>query len=626
MLTFDQVVRLMRQRMEQRNPMLRLMNEVKRRYNGDWVIPLPDLEAEPTLPPVTPFLVAQAIDNLGMRAGSVLPFWTFPAMAATDAAMNRAARRKRCWGAVCHKSYFQFVQRRAFNHLSGYAFANLRVVPDMKLEMPRLLCEDPLSAFPEPKRPEDATPPSNCGYVYEMPTGMIRAMYPKARTEYGGILQPEPEGFNELWTMVDWMDDDQNIVGICGPKYVDQPYRSYDPRYGEPWLELANGPQIAGRCPVVAPGKIGLDAVASQVANAIGLADFQARLMGLAVTAQEKAAWPDMYVIGSQAGPPRIITGKWRDGREGEINVIENAGQVGTLRNTPDPALLQMINQLERNFKTSTNQNAAMVGETNLSMRSARGIDRSLDASVDPLIYDMHKIVEAYIPHLVDFAFSTFEGMEAWNRKRYTVFSGWPTDSGMVEFTPATDLKETHEMIAEYSIAGADVQETTIGLGQLRATKAISMRYYRSRHPWVGDSDAQEREVGTEDLENAQFTGILQKIASGELDPQITKLIYDSWRAGANIFDAWDHAQKEAQRIQAMAPPPTPPGMTGPPPMMPGVSAPAQPLGLPPGQTNMGPNEDQMKQQMLLSALKAHPQLPAVAQGPIPTEQVPVAS
>jgi hypothetical protein len=611
-MEFDAIVRITRHRINERNPILRLMNEVKRRYNGDWVIPLPDLEKEPVLPPVTPFLVAQAVDNLGMRAGSVMPFWTFPQMNTSDAAKDRSRNRKRAWGAVCHKSYFHFVQRRAFNHLAGYAFCNLRVTPDFDMGLPRLLCEDPLSSFPEPRRPEDATPPSNCAYVYEMPAMQLRATFPQCRSEFGGPVGPEPRGFTELWTLVEWVDDDDCVIGIVGPKFPQEHYKSYDARVADvPWLELSRASNVAGRCPVVAPGKIGLDVIASQVANAIGLADFQARLMGLAVTAQEKAAWPDLYVIGNAGGPPRIVSGAWKDGRDGEANIIENASSVGVLRSAPDPALLQMINQLERNFKTSTNQNAAMVGETNLSMRSARGIDTSMSTSVDPLIFDMHKIVETYIPHLVDFTFATFEGVEAWNRKKFTIFSGWPSDKGMAEFTPSIDLVETHDMIAEYSIAGADVQQTTIGLGQLRATKAISQDYYRERHPWIGDSEAQERQVGLEDLEQAQFTGVLQMIASGQMDPKIARVVYEAWQTGANIFECMDHANKEAQRIQAMTPPAAPPGAQAPPEMMPGASAPAAPgggqLALPPGSTNQGPLPDMVRQKQLLTALKANP-------------------
>ena len=68
MYTFDEIVGIIRQRQDVQSPLLERMLEVKERYNGDYVIPLPSMENEPVLPPLTPALIAENIDAVAQRA------------------------------------------------------------------------------------------------------------------------------------------------------------------------------------------------------------------------------------------------------------------------------------------------------------------------------------------------------------------------------------------------------------------------------------------------------------------------------------------------------------------------------------------------------------------------------
>ena len=72
--TFDEIVGIIRQRENAQTPVLKKMVEVKERYNGDYVIPLPTLDEEPILPPLTPALISENIDAIAQRAASVSPF------------------------------------------------------------------------------------------------------------------------------------------------------------------------------------------------------------------------------------------------------------------------------------------------------------------------------------------------------------------------------------------------------------------------------------------------------------------------------------------------------------------------------------------------------------------------
>ena len=80
MYTFDEIVSIIRLRQEAQSPLIARMQDVKERYNGDYVIPLPSMEEEPVLPPLTPALIAENIDALAQRAASVMPFIGCPAV------------------------------------------------------------------------------------------------------------------------------------------------------------------------------------------------------------------------------------------------------------------------------------------------------------------------------------------------------------------------------------------------------------------------------------------------------------------------------------------------------------------------------------------------------------------
>lgn len=620
MIAWHDAVQILRQRIDSQHPLLRQMLQVTRTYEGAYAIPVPEDDAEPLMPILTSFTIANVIDMLGMRASSVLPYWTFPARAPEyDTSRERAARQKKAWSATCYESQFDLVQGRAHRHLAGYGTSSLRVVWDYGTGMPRIICEDPLSTFAEPKKAEDTRPPCNVGYVYEMNALEIRSLWPQARTEKGGPVAADQRGSNELWTLAEWMDDDQIMIGIVGPKFPTEQYRSYDTRQSDvPWLMLSWTPNYAGRCTAVVPKQISLRDIAMHVANAIGMSDFANKFMALGAAALEKGVYPDTYAIGADRGSPKIQGRVWKDGRDGEINILEDVTQVGQLRQTPDPQVWQVAQQLQDNIAMSLGLNPAQQGQaTHQAMRTGRGIDTIVGAQTDPRIHDMHKIVEAYIPHLTQMAFAYYKGMAP--KKKYEIFSGWPGDQGYTKFTPDSDLDADVKMVAEYAIAGADVQATTIELGQLRATEAISMKTYRLKHPHIGDDESEEHQVLIENMDKALMTSVLQGLAAppgtpGGIDPIAGSKLRKKLEKRMPIFQAVLEVQQEMQEMQAMQPPPTPQGMGAPPELMPGTGGPEMP-GLPPGMPQpvegpppvQGPNDSQANIRRLMLALKTNP-------------------
>jgi hypothetical protein len=295
--------------------------------------------------------------------------------------------------------------------------------------------------------------------------------------------------------------------------------------------------------------------------------------MALDILAQEKAIWPDMYAIGRSGGMPRIIGGVWKDGREGDINLLQDVESIGQIRSTPDIRTTQIIDRLERNFRTSTGLLPQFGGETYGALRTGRGIDALTGMALDPRIQELHEISEAWLPHLNAAILETYKAY--WPDKKFSMYSGWAGDKGIVEFTPKEHIETTDNTVS-YNLPGADVIQQTQILGSLRGAKAISGRTFRAMHPYIDDPEAEERLVQDEDFDEALRQSILQKLLSGEMPLVVSALIKKYVADGLDIFDAVVAADEEMRRRQATEAPEPPEGMVEAPETMPGLAAPPE--------------------------------------------------
>jgi len=553
MYTFDEIVGIIRQRQDIQSPLLERMLDVKERYNGDYVIPLPSMENEPVLPPLTPALIAENIDAVAQRASSVMPFIGCPAI---DQSKERGVRsreyadiRRRALAATWYSSKYKLKMRRAYRHLAGYATSCLVVTPDFEKGLPRIDVRDPLGVYPEPKAYEDVEPPRNCGFIYGKSGDWLRAHYPASRSENGGPVASDDNARQELWDVCEWVDSEHIVIGIMGPRY--NHYAQTYP-YHSTQLELSRAPNKSGMPCVITPGRVSLDKIASSVSNVVGIVDLMSKMMALEILAQEKAIFPDRYIIGRSGQVPMIVGGEWKDGREGEVNVLLDAESIGELRSTPDPSTNIAIDRLERNARISTGTVPQIGGETYGALRTGRGIDSLMGAALDPRIQEMQEIMEAHLPHLNECLFATYKGY--FGAKQFSMFTGYAGDFGQVEFTPNEHF-ETNDNVVSYSIPGADVQGTTIQLGQLLSMKGISLRTFRTKHPFIEDAEAEGRRVDEEQLEEAVMAAIQQQALSGQLPVVYVSKIEKHRRKGLDIFEAIEKADTEIREEQAAVAP-----------------------------------------------------------------------
>ncbi len=592
MYTFEEIVGIIRQRQEAQSPLLERMLDIKERYNGDYVIPLPSMDEEPILPPLTPALISENIDAVAQRAASVMPFIGCPAL---DPSKERGRRsrqyadvRKRALAATWYQNRFKVKMRRAYRHLAGYATTALCIYPDFELGMPKIEVRDPLGVYPEPQAAENYDVPRNCGFIYGKSGDWLRANYPASRTENGGPVASDENARQELWDVCEWVDAEHIVIGIMGPRYA---YHNQSYSYHSTQLELSRAINRAGMPCVITPGRITLDKIASSVSNVVGMTDLMAKLMALEIIAQEKAIFPDRYIIGRSGQVPMIVGGEWKDGREGEVNVLLDAEQIGELRSSPDPATNIAIDRLERNARISTGTVPQIGGESYGALRTGRGIDALMGASLDPRVQELQETMEAHLPYLNECIFACYRGY--FDQQKFVTFTGYSGDFGHVEFTPEEHF-ESFDNVVSHSIPGADVQGTTIQLGQLLQMKGISLNTFRVKHPFVDDPEAEGRRVDEEQLEEAVMAGIQQQAAQGTMPIVYVAKIEKFRKDGHDIFESIRRADEELRKEQAeeipepaegqMMAPEAAPGLAGGPEMMAGAPPPEQ---APPGIAEM---------------------------------------
>lgn len=585
--SWDEVLATVQYMRDQDSPLKRQMEQVRIRYNGDYVVPVPEVDGMKALPPLTPALIGDAVDNLALQCSGVMPFIHCPAV---DPGKEKgiksreyAAIRRMALQGTWYQNRMKLIMRRFYRQLAGYATTSLVVLPDFINEIPQIRMRDPLATYVEPRDAEDLSLPEWGAFVYAKSGKWIHKHYPQARPIVNG------RDGSEMWDMVEWIDCDQIYIGLLGPQSTG--FQTERDRLMTQSMALSWYENRMGVCPIVAPKRVTMDRVASPIANIIGITDLMARLMALDIIATEKSIFPDMYVIGKAGQTPQVVGG-WKDGRDGEMNVILDADAVGQLRATPDPNNKQTMDRLERNARISTSNVPQFGGETYGALRTGRGIDALGGMAVDPKTQEMHEIAEAAFSSMNEAIFACFEAY--WPNKQFSMYTGGSGEGNVAEFVPSKHFENRHNSV-NYAIPGADVQFTTVTLGQMLGTKAISLQTFRNKHPWIDDPDAETRRRNEEDLEEAVMIGFLEQVRSGSI-PLIDAVNVESYvKAGYDIVESIMRADEDARNRQAAAPPPDAipadsqiaPPMQQPGLAMPGMGAEA---GLPPGGQPLPPD------------------------------------
>lgn len=558
-IPFDQIVSLMRQRRSQDSLLIRQMIDIRDRYNNDVVLPLPTVQNSPEIEPPVPRLIAQAIDGTAMRAASPNPAITCPALnPASSLSVKKAdIRRRRLYGAW-KENQVKIKLYRSYRHLVGYGTCAWIVLPDSAERRAKIELRDPLMTYPELRTPNDIREPKNVGFVYGRSVDWITYHYPTAKDFFYNAAGKE---WDTLWDVVEWVDEDEVVIGILGPRMP--AYTPQDSRpYGYNGFELCRFRNKAGMVPVVTPRRVTLDLVMGQMATMIGTVDLHSRLMALEVLAAEKHVFPDMFLLGEPNGTPRVVGGNWRDGRTGEINEVTGAREVGYLSTQPTPQILQTIAQLEDSIRETGGASGFFGGENPGGLRTGRALDTMGSFSVDPRVQEFQEL-QSQALRLLNIGVLAVEKGYYPNAKQFC-FTGLQGDASLCEYQPARDF-ETGENDVQYPIPGADISQVSVAVAQMVGSGLMSKHTGRVKHPFIDDAEQEEAQLAEEMIEQAILAAFAQQTNGGQVPLTDAIRVLTLLKGGMDLAEAVNQAQKEAQERQAtQAPPPGPTQLSAP--------------------------------------------------------------
>lgn len=594
-----------------RSPIIRKMQDVQQQYEADVVVPTPHVQNEPDMPNLTPSLITDVVDGLAMRAASVMPMTYCPALDPYKDTGKRsvawAKDRSRILSATYDASHWKLGRRRALRHLNAYETHSIWIEPDFKSGMPKIQVRNPLETYPEEKSLENNNPPEYVAYITRYSGDYLRSRFPKIRAEVGGPITERET--HELWDVFEWVDHDQITFGLLGPvRYEGYHVNTGYDLFSGPWMPLAAPIRNrAGVCLGITPCAVTLHRIGNRLNSLLENAKWQNKLMALDILAQEKAIFPDMYVLGDGAMQPRIQGGKWADGRSGDMNVVENGRVVGTLNQQPDARTSQMIDRLERNFRVSSGLSPTFGGETpGAALRTGRALSQMAEFSVDPRIQELHELDETYMPYVNTAILEAYKGW--WGTKKFTLFSGWETDKGEVEFVPNEKIETTTNTVS-YAIPGADIMQLTQVLGSLHGAELMSTETTQKYHPYIKDPHSEQTIINDEKLERAAIDGMMQQVLTGQMPMSVFARIREKMRSGTlDVFKATvavdeeirkEQMQAEQRAMEAAPPQPDPLAQLG---LAAGPAA-AAPAAAPPGigpapAGPQGPPSEQMRSAM----------------------------
>lgn len=563
--TFEEVRAIALNLQSSRSPLIKHMMEIRRHYEADWVIPLAESKNEPQMATYIPSLITDTIDGLGMRSASVTPATYCPAKHGSAQSSARAETRRKIIHATYHRSAWPIKRRRHFRHLCAYDTASVWVKPNFLTNEVELNVRDPLFTFPELQSPEAVKPPTYVAYIERYSGDQVRKMYPQTRTENGGPITPDR--VDQMWDVFEWIDEEQILYGLLGPvemsgEHIDEDWLHGRMQTHGPYMQL--GPKIDNRaetCLAVVMQEVSLHSMGTRLNALLGNVEMQAKLMALEVDAQTRAIYPDLYALSNQHEQVSLLGGgQWKDGRTGEINLLQGASAIGQLTQTPDVRNQAMIDRLERNMRVSSGLSPQMGGESFGALRTGRALDAMLASSVDPRIQELHEVSATWMSKVNTAITKAYTGW--FGRRRFEYFSGWPGDQGMVNFTPDVDV-EVHENVVRYPIPGADVVQLTQILGSMLGSKTISRDTFQTLHPYIDDADQERSTIRREEIHEALMVGLQQQIASGQMPTTVVARLYKKVDEGTSLFDALieidDEIRAEQAAAAAEAPPPEDP-------------------------------------------------------------------
>jgi len=541
--TVEEIIALYTSRTRTNDRAKQRMRDVRDYYNGDVIIPLPELDSNEKSAVAN--LLSQGLDQTAMRIASTSPDIYCPPVDTTTkrARDNAGIRRKAIFGWWEYSRMDLQLAKRA-RHLIGYATNITQIRFDRKVGAPVWQVRDPLTTYPAAMTSTDDMRPRDVIFAYHRTVGWLSQMYPEAAQKFNSDGRATEDQPIELIEYVD--DTEQVLIGMRAPVQTSMFMTPNAAENKALIVELERVPNPLGETPVVCAQRISLDGAQGQFDGILGMYQMQARLMALEVIAVQKGVFPDTWLVGRAGETPQIVNPS--DGLTGEVGIIRG-GDLKDMQMQPGYMTNPAIDRLERAQRRTAGIPQEFGGESTSNIRTGRRGDAVLSAVVDFTVQEAQRIMSRALQEENRVAVAISKAY-AGGRKR-SFYVSTKNAKGAVEYRPNENFDSTDNVVS-YSHPGADLNNLVIGGGQRVGMGTMSKRSFMALDPLVDDPEFEHDTVIAEQLEQALLSSVQQQAMEGAIPAADLARIMDLVRSNkVDLADAIVKVQKEAQERQA---------------------------------------------------------------------------
>jgi len=544
-----QIVQMYQERRTQRSGTFRRMQEIRDHYNGDVIVPLPELdEAEK---PAIPNLIAQGIDSFAMRVASMLPDIQYPSLRpGIQVSENKARDRRLANIGWWDMNKMAVKLRRRSRHLTAYGMSAVSLSPvsldpQDRRRIPHWRVRNPLATYPAPMIDPDNMEPVDCIFADRRPLGWMKEHYPQQTS----ILYKGDKHDTDMFEILEYLDASETVlVAVGAEKQKNQGFTQETGKGVATHIILERIPNRAEICPVVIAGRITLDRLQGQFDQMLGMYQREAKLDALNTIAVFRNVFPDEWVVSPANAPtsPRIV--QEADGKMG-IRGILDKGQIQIVHPQQTQDAPMALDRLERAQRLTAGIPAEFGGESGSNIRTARRGASVLSSAVDMPLQEYQEI----------FANSMeLENMRAvqimrsyYGNKPSMFFMGGDGKVVSEDYTP-NETFETNLSYVKYPMPGSDINGLVVSLGQRVGMGIMSNETARIMDPAIEDPQLEADRVEMEGLRKALLTGLEQQASAGSLDPSIiARIAKMKAQRHVTLEDAVAKIHEEMQKEQA---------------------------------------------------------------------------
>ena len=555
--TLEEIAFILAERQAKQGPIIDSMRQLRDAYNGDLVIPLPELDRREKSAVAN--LITTGLDQTAMRIASTMPSVYYPALdEGNRMSEKRASTRKRATMGWWEANKMPLKMRRRARWLIGYASSPVILRPDMKWGAARWDVRDPLNTFPSTGEDPDQITPNDCIFTYTRSRAWMAQHYPDALSRLKTSGNPKP---TDMLQVVEYTDAEVTVLMVTSQTKLSQ---WEGPTRGVPHVELERIQNKTGFCLAVVPGRITLDRPMGQFDSLVGMYNLQSKLMALEVIAVERGIFPDTYLVSRPGETARFVAGPY-DGRSGQVNVVQG-GDIREMAANPGFATNGMMDRIERAQRIGSGTPAEFGGESTSNVRTGKRGDAILSAVVDFPIQEAQEIFAASLQEENKRAIAIAKTYFGNERKSFYVSSRGA--KGHVDYTPNKDFEDDNNVVT-YSHSGADANSLVVGLGQRIGIGIMSKQTAQEIDPFISDPEMEKDRVISEGLEQALLQSIQTQASQGAIPPSdVAAIVALVASDKMDLAEAVTKIHEAAQKRQAT------PAPEGTPETMPGLGAP----------------------------------------------------